>query len=219
MLENNQNKNLVLIEDLGMLYPTESSKKTVRFGLYKCYCGNEFKARISAVKRNDTKSCGCLHKEKTVLHGMTKHRLYDTWKKMIDRCTKKISKDYKGYGGRGITVCIEWLDIRVFIKDMYPSYKEGLTIDRINNDLGYSKSNCRWVNQNIQSRNTRRVRTNNTSGFKGVSFNKKSQKFRTQIAVNSKKIFLGYFKDPIEAAKAYDKYVIDNSLEHTRNFN
>ena len=96
MLENNQNKNLVLIEDLGMLYPTVNSKLKARYGFYKCYCGNEFKTQMSGVKRNTTKSCGCLHKEKTVSHGMTKHRLYHIWIAMMSRCNKKTNKDYIG---------------------------------------------------------------------------------------------------------------------------
>ena len=65
MLENNQNKELMLIEDLGMLYPTEKSKNKARFGLFKCFCGNEFKTQISDIKGGHTKSCGCFSKRKT----------------------------------------------------------------------------------------------------------------------------------------------------------
>ena len=64
-MNKNQN-NLILLEDLGMLFSNEASKKKKRFGLYKCFCGNEFKVRIESVKANHTKSCGCLHKERAI---------------------------------------------------------------------------------------------------------------------------------------------------------
>lgn len=220
MLENNQNKNLVLIEDLGMMFATEKSKQKKRFGLYKCFCGNEFKAQINAIKEGNTKSCGRFHKEKTVWYGMTNHRLYATWKNMMDRCYNKDNKRYINYGSRGILVCDEWKnDFAKFINDMYPSYKEGLSIDRKDNDLGYSKDNCRWTTNEVQARNKRRLIRTNTSGYRGITFNKSSQKFRARICVNNKHIHIGYFDEVLEAAKAYDSYIIKHNLEHTRNFN
>ena len=218
MLENNQ-KEIILLEDLGMQFATETSKEKKRYGLFKCYCGNEFKVRTADIKSGRTKSCGCLYEEKNTKHGLRSHRLYGTWKNIVIRCCHKDNKSYKNYGGRGITVCSEWLDIENFINDMYPSYKEGLSIDRINNDLGYSKDNCRWANQTVQNQNTRRTRSTNNSGYRGVGFFKSRNKFRARISVNYKEIHLGYFKDSIEAAKAYDRYIIENNLEHTRNFN
>jgi hypothetical protein len=101
---------------------------------------------------------------------------------------------------------------------MFPIYQNGLTIDRINNDLGYSKDNCRWVNIKIKSRNTRKIRSNNESGYRGVSWKSKNKKWVVQITVNSKKIHIGLFDTAINGALAYDKYITDNNLEHTKNF-
>ena len=104
---------LILLEDLGMIYPTETSNKKRRYGLYKCVCGNEFNSQIQDVKSGKTKSCGCLK----VTHGLKSHRLYSVWKAMISRCTNQANKGYKNYGGRGITVCDRWLDIQNFIEE------------------------------------------------------------------------------------------------------
>ena len=207
--------NLILLEDLGMKYPTEKSVKKYRYGLYKCICGKEFETQIANIKNGNTKSCGCL---RGINHNLSNHKLYNTWHKMIDRCTNHKSKKYENYGGRGIEVCDRWLDINNFIEDMFPSFIEGLTLDRINNDLGYSKENCRWANQNIQSRNTRKIRANNTSGFRGVCWHKKDKKWVARVKVNNNQIILGYYKSAMDAAKAYDNYIIKNNLEHTRNF-
>lgn len=217
-MKNNQNKELMLIEDLGMLYPAETSKQKKRFGLYKCFCGNEFKAQVPSIKNGNTKSCGCSERTGNTKHNLYHHRLYKLWQHMLDRCNNINADNYKYYGGRGITVCDEWTDVKTFIEDMYPTFEEGLTLDREDNEVGYSKANCRWSTKSVQMRNTRRIRINNTSGYRGVGWNKISNRFVAMICVNSKQIHLGLFETAIEGARAYDSYVIKNNLEHTRNF-
>ncbi len=221
MSENNQNK-LVMLQDLGMLYPTLKSKRKARYGLYICKCGKKIKAIVNHVKNNNTTSCGCFRKEEVSIrfkkHGMGKHRLYNVWRDMIRRCYDDSNKAYKNYGGRGIYVCERWHSLVNFIIDMDSSFQEGLTIDREKNDLGYSKDNCRWVTKNIQSRNTRQIMSTNKSGFRGVYFDKGSKKFRVVVTVDSKRIHIGRFINKIDAAMAYDKYIKDNMLEHTLNF-
>ena len=204
---------LILLEDLGMIYPTEKSNAKRHYALYKCFCGNEFKTRVQYIKNNHTKSCGCL---RGINHNLSNHRLYRTWNAMIERCFNKTNPNYKNYGGRGITVCDEWLDIKAFINDMFPTYIEGLTLDRINPNSNYEKNNCRWATKTTQSRNTKRLRTDNTSGYRGVSLN--NIKWTSQIHINGKKIHIGCFDTALEGALAYDKYIIDNKLGHTRNF-
>lgn len=208
----------ILIKDLGMMYHKQTSTRKYRFGVYMCFCGKEFSTMIRSVKSGNTLSCGCYSISLKETHGLKKHRLYDTWNNMMARCTNKSHKYFDYYGGKGISVCNRWINIENFIDDMYPTYKEGLTIDRINNDGNYEPSNCRWATKFVQARNTKKISSNNTSGYRGVSFKKDNNKFRAQITLNSKKINLGYFKAAIDAAYAYDKYVIDNKLEHTINF-
>lgn len=91
-------------------------------------------------------------------HGafMRNKRLYSTWITMIHRCEDPKREKYKDYGGRGISVCEEWHDPNSFIDWAYSNgYHEGLQIDRINNDMGYSPDNCRWVTNKVNSRNRR----------------------------------------------------------------
>ncbi len=119
----------------------------------KCDCGGSKVVQSPHLISGATKSCGCLQTDTFTTHNLSDHRLYNIWFGMIKRCTNKKYRCYKYYGGRGITVCNEWLDIKNFIKDMDDGYVKGLSIDRINNDLGYFKENCRWATAKQQSRN------------------------------------------------------------------
>lgn len=91
-------------------------------------------------------------------HGMAHTKLDVKYGNMIKRCYNPKSQYYKDYGKRGITVCDEWLnDKKLFFEwSINNGYQEGLTIDRIDNDKGYSPSNCRWVDQSTQNENTRK---------------------------------------------------------------
>ena len=174
-----------LLKDLGMRFMTEKSIKKYRYGLYECaYCGKEFEGSVDSVKRGQTKSCGCLRGD---IHGLTSHKFYHTWNGMVQRCTNHKNKRYKDYGARGITVCEEWLDIRNFTEwcnSTYPKL-EGYTLDRINNDKGYSPENCTWSDKTAQVLN-RRIMKNNKSGYVGIYWNKDSKKWDAKIGVNSK---------------------------------
>lgn len=211
----------VLIEDLGMLFPNETSKHKSRYGIFKCICGSKFKSRVDHIKNEKTSSCGCYNKKLAsdihTTHGLTKHRLYKTWNGIINRTTNKNHDSFNYYGGRGIKVCCRWLKFENFIEDMYPTFKEGLTIDRIDNDGNYEPSNCRWDTKSNQSCNTRLINTRNTSGYRGVYFNKRVNKWHSQIGVNGGKKHLGYFNSAIIAAIAYNNYIIENNLRHTKN--
>lgn len=154
---------------------------------------------------------------KNTKHGFSRHRLYGTWSMMMQRCYNKNHKSFLTYGGLGISVCDEWHNIENFIKDMQPSFIEGMTLDRIKSSKNYSKENCRWSSDIVQSRNIKQIRINNTSGYKGVCWAKNNQKWLSSIVVNKKNKYLGYYDTKEEAAKAYNDYIILNKLEHTLN--
>lgn len=80
---------------------------------------------------------------------------YWVWRGFISRCRNKKNKNYKGYGGRGITFCRKWKTFAGFWEDMHSGYKEGLSLDRINNNGNYCKENCRWATVKQQARNRR----------------------------------------------------------------
>lgn len=107
------------------------------------------------------KSCGCRKLELIGLantkHGKSKHPAYAVWSSMKARCLRTTHHAYARYGGRGITVCPEWVDsFENFWADMAATYREGLTLERVNNALGYYPANCAWVNRKAQARNTRK---------------------------------------------------------------
>lgn len=128
-----------------------------------CVCGAIILAVGKTLRNGDIKSCGCLQKELlgqrskvlNTVHGLSEHRLYRTWHSMMTRCHSPKHRKYADYGGRGIEVCERWKTVENFIEDMYPSFVEGLTLDRTDNDKGYSPDNCRWATPKEQSANQR----------------------------------------------------------------
>lgn len=131
-----------------------------------CDCGKEIAATSSNLKSGNTKSCGCLHNEKLskrnaetkTTHGMTRTRLHIIWCDMRARCSYEKDKCYHLYGGRGITVCEEWQKSFTAFRDwaLENGYSDNLTLDRIDNDKGYSPENCKWSTHAEQRRNQRR---------------------------------------------------------------
>ncbi len=89
-------------------------------------------------------------------HGMFGTPTYKSWSSMMQRCNNPNNCSYKYYGGRGIVVCERWRDFKKFYKDM-KDRPIGLELDRINNNKGYNKANCRWVTRKEQMRNTNRI--------------------------------------------------------------
>lgn len=125
-----------------------------------CDCGNLHCANTNHLVRGYTRSCGCLKEEiissgANTTHGKRRSRIYSIWCGIKDRCLNKKSARYSSYGGRGITVCERWMTFENFYEDMGDA-PNGMSVDRINNDLGYSPENCKWSTPKEQANNTRR---------------------------------------------------------------
>lgn len=147
--------------------------------LCRCDCGNEVIVRGCSLKRGHTRSCGCYRRDASrkaaqegryEKHGFTKaghkERLYGIWSQMVQRATNPACKDFEAYGGRGIGVCDEWRsDYKAFrrwaLENGYDATApfSKCTIDRIDNDKGYSPDNCRWVDMKVQNNNKKREAT------------------------------------------------------------
>ena len=175
---------------------------------FKCHCGNIFKSTIRLIIQYK-KSCGCLKSENKIEnldHIQRRVRIRDIFKQMKYRCYNLNNRSYNDYGGRGIKICDEWLESldNFYNWAINNGYDDTKTIDRINNNGNYNPNNCRWVDRTIQSRN-RRMQKNNTTGYRGVTYNKRNNKYQSRLSVNNKKIHLGYFNTPEEASKAYEE--------------
>jgi hypothetical protein len=127
----------------------------------KCECGNEAVASSANLMNGHTKSCGCLRADRCreifSTHGLEHTRIYGIWSDMKNRCQNKRNIEYHRYGGRGISICDEWKDdvIAFFDWAMANGYREGLTLDRRDNEGNYDPSNCRWVDRKTQQNNRR----------------------------------------------------------------
>lgn len=147
----------------GLLTPikiVEVAKNGRSKWLCKCDCGNSAIVWNHNLLHNHTQSCGCLQKkrasEATSSHKMTGTRLYRTWHHMRERCFNRNTKGFKNYGGRGITVCNEWLIFENFRDWAFNNgYSDNLTIERINVDGDYCPNNCKWIPMESQAKNKR----------------------------------------------------------------
>lgn len=177
-----------------------------------CDCGNKKYISKSHLTKGHTKSCGCLQKERTsaasYVHGKSKERIHKEWRGILHRCKNPSASHYENYGGRGIEVCEKWKGENGFINfydwAMENGYSDDLTLDRIDNDKGYSPDNCRWVTH-MENCHNRGVRKDSVTGCAGV--NPRENKngtvvYRAYITTNYKRTYLGKFDTLEEAVSA-----------------
>ncbi len=209
----------ILIEDLGMIYPTEKSKKKAHFAVFECpYCHTNFKASINAINRIQ-KSCGCLKKNSPAkTHGMSDDLIYHVWERIKRRCNNKNNKDFVDYGGRGIIVCEEWKNnfMSFYNWAIVHGYKRGLYIDRINVDGNYCPENCRWVDSFLNAQNRRPINKTNKSGYCGI-FKTKYGRWMSSITNKKERYYLGTFDTGELAARIRNDMIIKNGWNHPLN--
>ena len=183
------------------MYDTGKSLYGSRLWLCQCDCGKTKEYSVSRLKKGDVVSCGCKQAEWSppppTTHGLSKTRLYRIWVSMKQRCTNRNEPHYSRYGGRGITLCKEWYKFMPFHDwAMANGYDESApsrecTIDRIDNDKGYSPDNCRWVTSK-QNTNNRAVTIKQTIHGKIYTLGEISEKFGINLSTVSYRYKAGY---------------------------
>lgn len=188
-----------------------------------CDCGTVKVIRFEELRSGITKSCGCYSrneaskraKERNTKHGMYNTPEYNTWVSMKKRCLNKTHKSYKNYGGRGISICSEWIDsFDNFIKDMgfRPSLKHSL--DRIDNNSNYNILNCRWATKTEQCRNRR---SNILIEYKGES--KCLQEWANELGFSWQKLYYRIFIAKYDIETAFKKQSFNAKSKNKTSFN
>ena len=182
-----------------LLVINQAGRNELKKVLWKCRCdcGNEISIVAGSLVTGNTTSCGCVIPN--FKHGGWKNASYNTWRAMIRRCTKPQDKDYKRYGGIGITVCDRWLSYVNFVADMGEPIGDE-TLDRINVYGNYEPSNCRWAGIKVQNRNVK-IRANSKTGVIGVSITH-TGKYMAKVTVGKKAYYSKCFNTIEEAIVA-----------------
>lgn len=216
---------LEVLKDVGRRKEKEQDRSTQLFYQCKCDCGKIIEIshnRLSA----GVQSCGCLHseilakrnRETAKYNGDTTNpkykRLHQIWNAMKNRCLSPLNKNYEHYGGKGITICEEWLDWFKFKEwALNNGYTDELTIDRIDYNGNYCPENCRWTTWEVQA--------NNTSSNKMIEYEGRTQ----TLSMWCKELGLDYFRTKArfnvcgmtpEEAFTLEKYEVQKKMGNHR---
>lgn len=171
-----------------------------------CECGRYVYVRRGNLTSGNSTSCGCLKTQLQTTHGKTGTREYAIWDNMRRRCTDPTNPQWDNYGGRGITVCREWLSsFDAFWQAMQDGYAPHLTIERIDVNGNYEPSNCTWATRSQQNQSKRKLAA--SSIYRGVTATR--GKWMAQIMKDKKRKYLGLFESDVDAAKSYDAAALE----------
>lgn len=181
----------------GRLVVIKEIKKRSKSGkvLWKCLCdcGNYSVVRSYDLKSGGTKSCGCYNLDRITTHGMSKHKCFKTWDGMMRRCYSEKHMAYYNYGGRGISVVIEWRESpKIFIEWLINNgWKKGLEIDRIDNNGNYSPENCRIVTT-IENHNNTRCNRRFIACGENLTVSEASRKYKIRYSTIMERLKRGW---------------------------
>ena len=133
----------------------------------KCTCGNVRTISGDSLRRGNSTSCGCQRNRDKITHGLSDSPEYAVWRAMRSRCNNVNDPAFKDYGARGITVCPQWdSSFESFISDIGRRPSDSHTLERVDNDKGYSPGNCKWDTRSRQASNRRNTRMIEIDGVK-----------------------------------------------------
>jgi hypothetical protein len=217
-------------EDFGDNFISFSEAKQERNGkltkqvTLECkHCGKHFNASVYNALRIKQQCCSvsCNHRMKEKFPGGNEvHPLYSRWLSMTQRIRTPNSTNYKNYGGRGITKdpYFDSFDNYVYYLETLPNYDlealkdRKLTVDRIDNDLGYVIGNLRLVSQSVQLCNQRKRATAFHSKYIGVTFSNIHQRWVATVTYKGKKLFSRTFTTEEAAVNARYNFIVENDL-------